>query len=58
MSEGGNAYGSANLPCELGSGSEGPHVSHGNVAGGGMIGEHSANFQGSYISLISANQTT
>ncbi|KAL8107077.1 uncharacterized protein LOC141670433 [Apium graveolens] len=37
VSEGGNTYGSANLPCELGSGSDGPRVAHGHVAGGGMI---------------------
>ncbi|KAK1367713.1 MraZ [Heracleum sosnowskyi] len=37
VSEGGNTYGSPNLPCELGSGSEGPRVSHGHVSGGGMI---------------------
>lgn len=40
MSEGGNSYGSPNLPCELGSGTEGPHESYGHVAGGGMIGKH------------------
>lgn len=39
MSGGGDAYGNPNLPCELGSGSEGPHASYGHVAGGGMIGE-------------------
>ncbi|KAK2999010.1 hypothetical protein RJ639_024507 [Escallonia herrerae] len=37
LSEGGNKYGSADLPCELGSGTEGPHESYGYVAGGGMI---------------------
>ncbi|KAL1830578.1 hypothetical protein ACET3Z_000229 [Daucus carota] len=37
MSGGGDTYGSPNLPCELGSGSEGPHASYGHVAGGGMI---------------------
>ncbi|KAK9094924.1 hypothetical protein Scep_026393 [Stephania cephalantha] len=36
LSEGGQEYGNADLPCELGSGSEGPVGSHGN-AGGGMI---------------------
>ncbi|XP_074269772.1 uncharacterized protein LOC141592825 [Silene latifolia] len=35
--EGGSRYGDADLPCELGSGSEGPDDSYGNVAGGGMI---------------------
>ncbi|KNA21809.1 hypothetical protein SOVF_039820 [Spinacia oleracea] len=37
ISEGGSRYGNANLPCELGSGSEGPNESYGHVAGGGMI---------------------
>ncbi|XP_057487508.1 uncharacterized protein LOC130773578 [Actinidia eriantha] len=37
VSKGGNRYGDADLPCELGSGSEGPNDSNGNVAGGGMI---------------------
>lgn len=37
MSGGGKKYGSADLPCELGSGSEGPNESHGHVTGGGMI---------------------
>ncbi|KAK9266889.1 hypothetical protein L1049_027148 [Liquidambar formosana] len=37
MSEGGNRYGSADLPCELGSGTEGPNESYGSVAGGGII---------------------
>nr|XP_048319674.1 uncharacterized protein LOC107405408 [Ziziphus jujuba var. spinosa] len=37
MSNGGNTYGSANLPCELGSGAEGPNQSYGNVVGGGII---------------------
>lgn len=37
MSEGGNRYGSADLPCELGSGTERPNQSSENVAGGGMI---------------------
>uniref|UniRef100_A0A803L5S1 DUF8003 domain-containing protein n=1 Tax=Chenopodium quinoa TaxID=63459 RepID=A0A803L5S1_CHEQI len=37
ISEGGSIYGNANLPCELGSGSEGPNESYGHVAGGGMI---------------------
>ncbi|KAH9607077.1 hypothetical protein KSS87_005006 [Heliosperma pusillum] len=35
--EGGSRYGDADLPCELGSGSEGPDDSYGHVAGGGMI---------------------
>lgn len=39
VSDGGNSYGSHNLPCELGSGTEGPHESYGHVAGGGMIGK-------------------
>ena len=39
VSKGGNRYGDADLPCELGSGSEGPNDSNGNVAGGGMIGK-------------------
>ncbi|XP_027360081.1 uncharacterized protein LOC113868583 [Abrus precatorius] len=34
---GGNEYGNAVLPCELGSGSEGPNESYGHVVGGGMI---------------------
>ncbi|XP_034215904.1 uncharacterized protein LOC117627774 isoform X6 [Prunus dulcis] len=34
---GGNEYGNADLPCELGSGAEGPSPSYGNVVGGGMI---------------------
>ena len=42
ISEGGSIYGNANLPCELGSGSEGPNESYGHVAGGGMIGKHSS----------------
>ena len=40
MSEGGDKYGSAELPCELGSGTEGPNESYGHVAGGGMIGNN------------------
>lgn len=40
LSEGGKRYGSADLPCELGSGTEGPHDSNGHVAGGGMIGKY------------------
>lgn len=40
ISEGGSSYGNACLPCELGSGSEGPNESYGHVAGGGMIGKH------------------
>ncbi|XP_042488312.1 uncharacterized protein LOC122068501 isoform X1 [Macadamia integrifolia] len=35
--EGGKDYGSADLPCELGSGTEGPNKSYGHVFGGGMI---------------------
>jgi uncharacterized membrane protein YgcG len=38
VSNGGNKYGKADLPCELGSGTEGPNQSYGNVIGGGMIG--------------------
>ncbi|CAJ1928823.1 unnamed protein product [Sphenostylis stenocarpa] len=34
---GGNDYGNAILPCELGSGTEGPNESYGHVVGGGMI---------------------
>ncbi|KAE9613113.1 hypothetical protein Lal_00027691 [Lupinus albus] len=34
---GGNQYGNAILPCELGSGTEGPNESHRHVLGGGMI---------------------
>ncbi|KAL0286259.1 UNVERIFIED_CONTAM: hypothetical protein Sangu_2741200, partial [Sesamum angustifolium] len=37
LSEGGREYGSADLPCELGSGTQGPNESAGYVAGGGMI---------------------
>ncbi|KAK6935053.1 hypothetical protein RJ641_035208 [Dillenia turbinata] len=37
ISEGGNRYGNADLPCELGSGTEGPAESYGHAAGGGMI---------------------
>ncbi|XP_075101419.1 uncharacterized protein LOC107787423 [Nicotiana tabacum] len=37
LSEGGQRYGSADLPCELGSGSEGPGQSYGPVIGGGII---------------------
>ncbi|PON48406.1 MraZ [Trema orientale] len=37
MSNGGNKYGNADLPCELGSGAEGPNHSFNNVVGGGMI---------------------
>ncbi|XP_059656702.1 uncharacterized protein LOC132303459 [Cornus florida] len=37
VSEGGNRYGNAELPCELGSGTEGPNESYGHAAGGGMI---------------------
>ncbi|PIA31063.1 hypothetical protein AQUCO_05300111v1 [Aquilegia coerulea] len=37
LTEGGKNYGDADLPCELGSGSEGLSPSYGNVAGGGMI---------------------
>lgn len=38
LSEGGQRYGSADLPCELGSGTEGPNQSDGYVVGGGLIG--------------------
>lgn len=38
-SEGGQRYGSAYLPCELGSGT-GPLESGDNSAGGGLIGMH------------------
>ncbi|CAK7356223.1 unnamed protein product [Dovyalis caffra] len=37
VSNGGNKYGNADLPCELGSGTQGPNRSYGNVIGGGMI---------------------
>ncbi|KAJ7952625.1 Glycine-rich protein [Quillaja saponaria] len=37
VSNGGNEYGNANLPCELGSGTEGPNKSYGHILGGGMI---------------------
>ncbi|KAJ6963023.1 hypothetical protein NC652_001602 [Populus alba x Populus x berolinensis] len=37
VSNGGNKYGNADLPCELGSGTQGPNQSYGNVIGGGMI---------------------
>lgn len=40
MSNGGNKYGNADLPCELGSGAEGPNHSFNNVVGGGMIGKN------------------
>ncbi|KAF7810029.1 uncharacterized protein G2W53_036772 [Senna tora] len=36
-SNGGNEYGNASLPCELGSGTKGPNESYGHVVGGGMI---------------------
>ncbi|KAL6985839.1 hypothetical protein U1Q18_019211 [Sarracenia purpurea var. burkii] len=39
VAKGGNRYGDADLPCELGSGTEGPNESNGNVAGGGIIGK-------------------
>ncbi|GAA0159688.1 transmembrane signal receptor [Lithospermum erythrorhizon] len=35
--EGGKEYGNADLPCELGSGTQGPNQSYGDVAGGGII---------------------
>lgn len=41
--EGGQEYGDADLPCELGSGSGGSSESLDNVAGGGMIGEYFLN---------------
>ncbi|KAH6818003.1 MraZ [Perilla frutescens var. frutescens] len=37
LSEGGQRYGSADLPCELGSGTEGHNQSDGYVAGGGLV---------------------
>ncbi|XP_052209354.1 uncharacterized protein LOC127812869 isoform X2 [Diospyros lotus] len=37
MAKGGDIYGDADLPCELGSGTEGPNDTNGNAAGGGMI---------------------
>ncbi|KAM3263833.1 hypothetical protein P3L10_000827 [Capsicum annuum] len=37
LSEGGQRYGRADLPCELGSGSEGPGHSNGPIIGGGII---------------------
>ncbi|KAK1565194.1 hypothetical protein Q3G72_020822 [Acer saccharum] len=37
LSSGGHKYGNADLPCELGSGTEGPNQSYGHVIGGGMI---------------------
>ncbi|XP_071918624.1 uncharacterized protein [Coffea arabica] len=37
LSKGGQRYGRADLPCELGSGSEVPNLSCGNISGGGMI---------------------
>ncbi|XP_012475770.1 uncharacterized protein LOC105791978 isoform X1 [Gossypium raimondii] len=37
VSSGGYQYGNADLPCELGSGTEGPSQSFGHVVGGGMI---------------------
>ncbi|KAL8552848.1 hypothetical protein ACS0TY_001507 [Phlomoides rotata] len=37
LSEGGQRYGSADLPCELGSGTEGLNQSDGYIAGGGLI---------------------
>lgn len=40
LSEGGQIYGSADLPCELGSGTEAHNQSDGFVAGGGLIGEY------------------
>lgn len=44
ITEGGSRYGNADLPCELGSGSEGPNELYGHVAGGGMIGKHVSSF--------------
>ncbi|KAG6636083.1 hypothetical protein CIPAW_11G086100 [Carya illinoinensis] len=37
VSNGGDKYGNADLPCELGSGTVGPNQSYGHVVGGGMI---------------------
>lgn len=45
LSNGGHEYGSADLPCELGSGTEGPNESYQHVNGGGMIGMHFYNSQ-------------
>lgn len=39
VAKGGSIYGDADLPCELGSGTEGPNDSDANVAGGGIIGK-------------------
>lgn len=35
---GGTDYGNADLPCELGSGTEGPNQTYGQTVGGGIIG--------------------
>lgn len=40
VSNGGDEYGNADLPCELGSGAEGPDHLDTPVAGGGMIGKY------------------
>lgn len=39
LSRGGLIYGNADLPCELGSGTQGANLSYGSVFGGGMIGK-------------------
>lgn len=38
--EGGNIYGSSDLPCELGSGANDPDETSQNVAGGGIVGTY------------------
>lgn len=50
-SEGGPQYGSADLPCELGSGS-GSSESTDNTAGGGLIGRYHLLFVILYCSLL------
>lgn len=40
MSNGGDEYGNADLPCELGSGAQGPDHLDTPVVGGGMIGKY------------------
>lgn len=39
---GGIDYGNADLPCELGSGTEGPNQTYGQTVGGGIIGNFSS----------------
>lgn len=41
VSKGGQRYGSADLPCELGSGTQGSNLSCERVTGGGIIGNFS-----------------